>query len=270
MMKALLLAAGLGTRLRPLTDFLPKCLAPIGGRPLLEYWLANLFHAGFDQLLVNTHHLPELVERYVRQTPWADRTTLVHENVLAGTAGTVWLNRKFFGGDTFLVAHADNFSVFDPAEMVRRHAERAAGTVMTMMTFETKTPRSCGIVTLDTQGVVTGFHEKAQNPPGNLANAAVYILEREVVDLIGTLDSRHPDFSTEVIPKLLGRISTYPNRVFHLDIGSPDGWLEAQSMADLVQQDASTASAWTNILDSDNCRIRRAFGEFQHKVGSKN
>lgn len=269
-MKALLLAAGVGSRLRPLTDFLPKCLAPIGGRPLLECWLAGLFRAGFEEVLINTHHLATLVERYVRQTPWSDRVALVHEDTLAGTAGTVWMNRRFFDNGAFLVAHADNFSVFDPAEMVSRHAERAAGTVMTMMTFETKVPRSCGIVSLDTRGVVMGFYEKVQNPPGNLANAAVYIVEKDVVDLIGTLDSPHPDLSTEVIPRLLGRISTYPNRAFHVDIGSPESWLEAQSMAQLMQEDASAAEAWTDILDSDDSRIRRALADFQLRAGIKN
>jgi mannose-1-phosphate guanylyltransferase len=266
-MRALLLAAGVGSRLRPLTDVLPKCLAPIGDRPLLEYWLAGLFRAGFEEILVNTHHLASLVEGYVRQTPWSNRVTLVHEKVLAGTAGTVWLNRKFFGEDAFLVAHADNFSIFDPSEMIERHAERATGTVMTMMTFETKTPRSCGIVTLDARGVVTGFHEKVQNPPGNLANAAVYIVEKDVVELIGTLGSPQPDFSTEVIPRLLGRISTYPNRTFHLDIGSPETWVEAQSMTGLAREGPSAVTAWTSILDSDDFRIRRAVTEFRRRAG---
>jgi len=269
-MKALLLAAGLGTRLRPLTDFLPKCLAPIGGRPLLEYWLASLFRAGIEELLVNTHHLPELVESYVRWTPWSDRITLVREKVLAGTAGTVWLNREFFGEEAFLVAHADSFSVFDPAEMIQRHLRRPAETVMTMMTFETKTPRSCGIVDLDNRGVVVGFHEKVEDPPGTLANAAVYIIEKDVVDLIGALKSPHPDFSTEVLPKLMGRIYTHRNRVFHLDVGTLDTWLEAQSKADLGQRELSAATAWTRILDSDNFKIRRAFAEFEQMVGSKN
>jgi mannose-1-phosphate guanylyltransferase len=269
-MKALLLAGGLGTRLRPLTDFLPKCLAPIGGRPLLEYWLASLFRAGFDELLVNTHHLPELVERYVRQTPWADRTTLVHEKTLAGTAGTVWLNRKFFGKDAFLVAHADNFSVFDPIEMILRHRERPPETVMTMMTFETATPRSCGIVSLDDRGVVIGFHEKVEEPPGTLANAAVYIIERDVVDLIGDLDSPHPDFSTQVLPRLMGRIYTHHNRRFHLDIGTIDTWLEAQAMASLGQTEPAAEAAWRRILDSDNSRIRRGLADFEQMVGAKN
>jgi len=88
------------------------------------------------------------------------------------------LNREFFGKDAFLVAHADNFSVFDPAEMIQRHLKRPAETVMTMMTFETKTPRSCGIVDLDDRGVVIGFYEKVEDPPGTLANAAVYIIEK--------------------------------------------------------------------------------------------
>jgi hypothetical protein len=68
----------------------------------------------------------------------------------------------------------------------------------------------------------------------------------------------------------MGRIYTHRNRVFHLDVGTLDTWLEAQSRADLGQKELSAAAAWTRILDSDNFKIRRAFTKFEQMVGSKN
>ena len=87
--RALLLAAGLGTRLRPLTNHVPKCLVPIKGKPLLGYWLDLLLRAGIERVLVNTHYLPDPVRRFCAESPWANRIDLVHEESLAGTAGTI-------------------------------------------------------------------------------------------------------------------------------------------------------------------------------------
>jgi len=82
-MKALLLAAGLGTRLRPLTNTIPKCMVPVRGRPLLDYWLDLLLSAGIEQLLVNTHYLPDVVREFVRSSQWEARIKLAHEDHLA-------------------------------------------------------------------------------------------------------------------------------------------------------------------------------------------
>jgi hypothetical protein len=97
-----------------------------------------------------------------------------------------------------------------------------------MMTFRSETPKSCGIVELDHRGVVHGFHEKIENPPGNLANAAVYIIEPEVVNSLTALTGKEVDFSTEVIPRFLGHIHTYRNVIYHRDIGSVESLLKAQ------------------------------------------
>ena len=83
-MRALLLAAGLGTRLRPLTETVPKCLVPIHGKPLLDYWLEHLFDAGIERVLINLHWLPDVVRAHVAASPWNDRIDLVHERESAG------------------------------------------------------------------------------------------------------------------------------------------------------------------------------------------
>ena len=219
-MKAILLAAGLGTRLRPVTEHVPKCLVPIRRRPLLAYWLDLLGHGGFEQILVNTHYMPDKVQQFVAESPWRDRVTLAHETTLLGTGGTVLANREFIGGDSVLVAHADNLTRFDVRAFVHRHARRPPGVHMTMMTFDTDTPQSCGIVETDERGVVTAFHEKVADPPGTRANGAVYIFTPRVVAFMSGLGKKVVDLSTEVVPEFLGAIQTFHNDDYHRDIGT--------------------------------------------------
>jgi mannose-1-phosphate guanylyltransferase len=227
-MRALLLAGGLGTRLRPLTNHIPKCLVPVKGKPLLQYWLELLIPNGVDEILVNTHYLPVPVREFVAASPWRDRITLVHEEMLLGTGGTVLRNRQFFAEEAFMVAHADNLTQFDPLAFFERHRTRPAGCEITMMTFETDDPGSCGIVEEDERGVVTAFHEKVENPPGNHANAAVYIFEPSVIGFLESLGRPVIDLSTEVIPRYLGRIATFHNHGYHRDIGSPESLAKAE------------------------------------------
>ncbi len=227
-MKALLLAAGFGTRLRPLTDTVPKCLVPIHGRPLLEYWFELLFPAGFSVALVNTHYLPDAVRHFIDNSPWRCRIVVAHEKTLLGTGGTILANRGFFNDGAFLVAHADNLTRFDVKAFVQHHRQRPSGVDITMMTFETDTPQSCGIIDQTDDGIVTGFFEKVVNPPGNRANAAVYIMEPSVIDFLAGLGKPVIDLSTEVIPYFLGRICSFHNPDYHRDIGSVESLHKAE------------------------------------------
>jgi mannose-1-phosphate guanylyltransferase len=226
--RALLLAAGLGTRLRPLTDSWPKCLMPVGGRPLLEHWLCKLYRNGIRQVLVNVHHHQNLVEPFLERDHFRPWVFSVHEPLLLGTAGTLRKNRKFFGDKTVLLVHSDNWCQCDFSDFLGFHnSRRPAGTSITMMTFRTSLPETCGIVEVDNRGVVQGFHEKIDNPPGNLANGAVYLLEPEVSDWIEKHRSVN-DFSTQVIPHFIGRIATWENRGVHRDIGAVESLSAAQ------------------------------------------
>ena len=226
--KALLVAAGLGTRLAPLTDVLPKCLMPIAGRPLLGLWLQMLSEAGFSEIVVNLHHHADLVSEYIRRSPWAERVILAPEDTLLGTAGTLLRQRERFKDGPTLFAHADNLSLFDPRAFLDAHVGRPPDTAMTMMSFVTDQPRSCGILTLDSAGRVLEMDEKPQHPKGNLANAAVYIVEPEVIDFIASLGKPVVDFSTEVLPVFMGRIFAFHNGSYHRDIGNPASLALAQ------------------------------------------
>mgnify|MGYP002621761002 CR=1 FL=1 len=222
-MRAVLLAAGLGTRLRPLTERVPKCLVPVQGQPLLGIWFDLLFHRdAIERALVNTHWLAGEVERFVAASPWASRVDLVHEPDLLGTGGTLLANRAWIGDGPVLVAHADNLTELDVAALIAAHRARPSGAVITMLAFRTDAPRSCGILETDARGIVQAFHEKVEDPPGDLANAAVYVFEPEVIAAAAALDRPVVDLSTEVIPRFLGRILAVETRGYHRDIGSPE------------------------------------------------
>lgn len=227
-MRALLLAAGLGTRLRPLTDSIPKCLVPINGKPLMEYWLENLTKAGICSLLVNLHHHWQKVSDYLNSCPYASKIKRVYEEELLLTGGTLLENRTFFDNESIMLIHADNLCLCDLSSFIKAHRERPKDTDITMMTFSTETPETCGIVELDDKGVVLAFHEKIEHPPGNRANAAVYILEPTIFDFLESLQQKKIDFSTEVLPNLIGRIYTWHNDVYHRDIGTIESYAKAQ------------------------------------------
>jgi mannose-1-phosphate guanylyltransferase len=228
-MRALLLAAGLGTRLRPLTDTMPKCLVPIKGRPLLNIWLERLTQSGIGPFLINTHYLAEQVEDFIETSPYRDQVKLVDERELHGTAGTLIANLDFFQDEDGLLIHADNYCLADFTAFQQAHRNRPPECIMTMMTFITDNPSSCGIVELDERGVVIGFHEKIPKPPGNLANGAVYILSTELLKRLATNLHAVKDFSTEVLRGFVGRIYSYETSEMFMDVGTPETYEQANN-----------------------------------------
>lgn len=219
-MKAILLAAGRGTRLRPLTDRLPKCLVPVGGVPLLGIWFRLLARHGVDEVVVNTHHLAGQVEDYVARNPVPGlRVRLFHEPELLGSAGTVAANRAFFeGGREFLVLYADNLTDVDLSAMLRFH--RARGAEFTMGLFETAEPEQCGIASLDEEDRIVEFVEKPKAPKGRLANSGLYVATPSLFELLPA--GRFLDFGFDVIPKLAGRMYGFRIAGFFCDLGTPE------------------------------------------------
>ncbi|AAN48780.1 nucleotidyltransferase family protein [Leptospira interrogans] len=224
----LILAAGLGTRLKPLTDFWPKCLMPISGKPLLEIWLDQISQLKVSKVLVNLHYLNEIVSSFLKRPRYKDWVKSVYEPELLGTAGTLQKNYDFFKGKTILLVHGDNLCLCDFNSFVEFHfLKRPKGSLITMMTFRTDSPKSCGIVELDEDGVVQRFYEKVENPPGNLANAAIYLIEPEVLDWIQEREYVN-DFSNQVLPNFLGKIATWENKDIMRDIGNSEALAKAQ------------------------------------------
>ena len=229
-MKALLLSAGLGTRLRPITNTIPKCLVPIAGKPLMDYWLDLLLNNGIDRVLINTHYFAEIVSEHVEQSSWCNRIDLVHEEELIGTGGTVSRNADYFEQEVFFVAHADNLTWFDLPKFIKSHQNFVTNhnVAMSMMTFETDAPETCGIVEENEDGIVIGFHEKVKNPPGNKANGAIYIFEPEMASFIKNIQQDFIDLSIDVLPHFMGRIGAFHNTDYLRDIGSIESFEKAE------------------------------------------
>lgn len=230
-MKAILLAAGFGTRLRPLTDSIPKCLVPIKGKPLLEIWIERLQEAGINAFLVNTHYLSPQVESFIDSSKYKSQVQLVFEPELLGTAGTLSANLDYFDNEGGLFIHADNYCLADLVAFIDAHRHRPPNCLMTMMTFRTENPSSCGIVEIDAQNIVRGFHEKVASPPSNLANGAVYILSTEMLNKIIQNFSHVNDFSTGILPHFIGEIYTYETSEVFMDIGTPETYIAANNLA---------------------------------------
>jgi mannose-1-phosphate guanylyltransferase len=222
-MNAILLAAGLGTRLRPLSDTVPKCMVPINGRPLLAYWLDLLLRQDTQRILINTHHLPESVGEYVDRHPARARITLRHESALLGTAGTLRALPDEWKRGTLFVAHADNLVDFDLKAFYRRHQERPSTVELTLLAFDCDTPQSCGIIEEDSRGIVTGFHEKVAQPPGRRANGAIYLMQPAVLAHIAALTHTPAEISRDVLPHFVGRMQTWFDTAAYVrDIGTPE------------------------------------------------
>ena len=223
-MKAFLLAAGLGTRLRPVTDTIPKCLVPVDGTPLIDIWLERLARAGVTEVLVNLHHFPEQVVDHLARCVQPTSVRTVFEPTLLGSAGTLLHNRDFVAGETvFLAVNADGLTDFDLTTLLDAH--RTSGAVATLGLFRAPDPSSCGIVELR-DGLVAAFEEKPPRPRGDLANAGLYAFSPEVLDRIrGPLPR---DIGLHLLPELVGSArGVVLGDAYFRDIGTPEALAQA-------------------------------------------
>lgn len=224
-MKAVLLAAGLGTRMGEITRTTPKCLLPVGGRPLLGRWLDQLARAGVAEVLVNTHHHAPQVRDYVAAAAPPLPVRLEHEPVLLGSAGTLGERRNWLAGEpAFLVVYADNASTVDLRDLIREHRSDAAAT---LGLFRVPDPERRGVVEVDATGTVVGFVEKPARPRGNLAWAGLLVGTPALLDAIPAL--RPCDLGHHVLPRLVGRMGGVEIGGYHADVGTPEAWQAACS-----------------------------------------
>ena len=227
-MKTFLLAAGYGTRLRPITETIPKCLVPIQGQPLLGWWFSLLRRHGVTEVLVNTHYLPEAVREFMAEYRKRDTGLIIHEAYepqLRGSGGTIRENRAFVKDeDDFLICYADNLTDANLTAFQAFHREH--GGVLSMALFRTNVPEQCGIAEIDEQHRVTSFVEKPEHPPSNLANAGMYIANQRIFDF---LDPDKPllDFGRDVLPQLTGQMYGWHTQGYLRDIGTMENYLRA-------------------------------------------
>jgi len=225
-MKAFLLAAGHGTRLRPITDTIPKCLAPICGTPMLRIWIEICRSAGVDEVMVNLHTHADVVRAWLNANSNGMRIGLAEEPTLLGSAGTLLANRDWIASESFFwILYADvltNTSLSRMREFHLLHHPAA-----TLGLYQVPDPSRCGVVTFDEQMVIREFVEKPTDPKSSWAFSGIMIGTPE---LLKRIPSRYPvDLGFDVLPQLAGQMLAYPISDFLLDIGTLDNYKRAQN-----------------------------------------
>ncbi|MCD6461377.1 MAG: NDP-sugar synthase [Thermoplasmata archaeon] len=227
-MKAVILAGGEGSRLRPLTENRPKPLVPVGGKLCIEYVINSLARSGFNRIIITTGYMSQrLIETVGDGGKYGASVLYSFEPVPAGTAGAVKKVEPFLD-ETFVVASGDVLADVDIGELYRFHRER--GSVATMALTRVPDPTEFGIVGLDDEGRIIRFKEKPRREEvfSNLINAGIYILEPEVLDHVP--EGEMFDFSKNLFPILLERGEPIHGREIKglwRDIGRPSDLLQA-------------------------------------------
>ncbi len=199
--KAMILAAGEGTRLRPLTLETPKVLLPVGEVPLIEHQLSWLKSHGVSQVAINLYHLGEQIKAFLGDGSRFEMKLLYSlEETLLGTAGGVKRVKHFFD-DTFVVVYGDVLTDFNLSEMIRFHQEKKS--MATLAVMAVTNPCEVGVIEMDEEKRIIRFVEK---PPrdsvtGDLSSGGVYVLEKETINNI--LGDGFSDFAYDVFPKLI-------------------------------------------------------------------
>ncbi len=221
-MKAMVLAAGLGTRLRPLTYEITKPMVPVLDRPVMEHIIELLERHGFDEVIANLHYFPDSIREYFGQ-----RLSYRFEQELLGTAGGVRGCADFFGDEPFLVISGDALTDIDLGAFVARH--RQAGGVATLAVKQVADTREYGVVLHDREGRITGFQEKPapEEALSDLGNCGIYLFEPRIFDYFPARP--FVDWAQDVFPVLL------ENDVpFHIhEVG--EYWNDVGSLSELRQ-----------------------------------
>jgi mannose-1-phosphate guanylyltransferase len=196
------MAAGLGTRLRPLTYDIPKPMVPVANRPIMEHILALLARHDLGDVVANLHWFPDTIrDHFGDGSGHGIELTYSYEEELLGTAGGVRNVREFFGSEPFCVIAADALTDIDLSAVVREHRER--GWIATLATKRVPNVSEYGVVVTGSDGRVQGFQEKPDPAEAlsDLANCMIYVLEPELFDYFP--DKRVVDFALDVFPALL-------------------------------------------------------------------
>ncbi|HXW58515.1 MAG TPA: NDP-sugar synthase [Solirubrobacteraceae bacterium] len=215
-MRAMVLAAGLGTRLRPLTYQITKPMVPVLDRPVMEHILDLLARHGFEEVIANLHYFPQTIRDY-----FGERIVYSEEPELLGTAGGVRGCASFFGDEPFLVISGDALTDIDLTALVARHRE--SGGIATLAVKQVPDTREYGVVLHDRDGRVTGFQEKPQPDEAlsDLGNCGIYVFEPAIFDYFP--QGLFADWAQDVFPALLDNdvpFHVHEVREYWNDIGS--------------------------------------------------
>lgn len=245
-MKAMILAAGKGTRVRPITHTTPKPMIPILQKPVMEFLLELLRQHGFDEIMVNVSHLAEEIENYFRdgqrfgvQIAYSFEGRIEDGELIGdalGSAGGLKRIQDFqpFFDDTFVVLCGDALIDLDLTEAVRRHRQKGAMASLITKRVPREQVSSYGVVVTDEDGRVLSFQEKppVEEAASDMINTGIYIFEKEVLDFIPSGEAF--DIGSDLFPKLVEAGAPFyalPMEFEWVDIGKvPDYWQAIRSV----------------------------------------
>src|ERR1700761_2954650 len=221
-MKAMVLAAGLGPRLRPLTYEITKPMVPVLDRPVMEHILDLLERHSFEAVIANLHYFPDSIREY-----FGERVTYRFEEELLGTAGGVRACADFFGDEPFLVISGDALTDIDLTALATRHRE--SGGIATLAVKQVSDTREYGVVLHDRAGRITGFQEKPapDEALSDLGNCGIYVFSPEIFDYFP--QAPFADWAHDVFPALLE--NDVPFYIHEID----EYWNDVGSLAELRQ-----------------------------------
>jgi mannose-1-phosphate guanylyltransferase len=244
-MKAMLLAAGLGTRLRPLTYELPKPMVPVLGRPVMEHIMRLLAKHGFDDVVANLHYFPDLIRnRFGDGSEYGVRLVYSYEPELLGTAGGVRNVREHFGDETFLIISGDALTDIDLGALWAAHKEK--GGIATLALKRVEDTSQFGVVIVADDGRIQGFQEKPDPAEAlsNLGNCGIYVFEPEIFDYFP--EQEFVDWAMDVFPTLLAQDVGFYGHEF------PDYWNDVGSLEEYRQGNFDALEGRVRVEMSSN------------------
>ncbi|MFC2144840.1 sugar phosphate nucleotidyltransferase [Actinomycetota bacterium] len=259
--KAMVLAAGLGTRLRPLTDLISKPMAPIVNRPVMEHIIKLLAKHGFKDIVCNLHYFPDEIKNHFRDgSKWGVNIVYSFEEELLGTAGGVKKVEDFFQGQTFLVISGDALTDIDLSNAYDFHKEKKGKATLVLTEVEDTT--QFGVVILDGEKRIKGFQEKplSGEARSNLANSGIYFFEPDIFEYMPPKGQFY-DFGKNLFPDLLEKdipYYGYKHNKYWNDVGSLDEYQQGNfdALEGKVEVDIPGKMIKNGVWIGKNCKIQ--------------
>ena len=224
-MKGVIMAGGIGSRLRPLTNDIPKPMVPIIDRPVLYYIVNLLKNAGIKDIAMTLNYKPQKIINYFRDgREFGVNINYFIEDLPLGTAGSIKNAEEFIDG-TFVVISGDAFTNIDLKSAIAYHKKK--GGLLTVISKRVDDPFGFGVIKTDSQGLITEFKEKPENADSNLINTGIYICDKKVLDYI---PQGFYDFGKQLLPSLIGGIYSFETDSFWSDIGTLSSYYKTNGM----------------------------------------